>query len=77
MEKFNRGERQYQIKRLKAKRKNYGNIWIKNDPKQLGKIVQYPRMCSCFLCSNKAFTNSIKEQKHSVQSFIALNKKEL
>ena len=40
MLKFNRQERRFQTERLKNNRKNYFNVWDKNDPKQLSRIVQ-------------------------------------
>ena len=77
MLKFNRQERRFQTERLKNNRKNYFNVWNKNDPKQLGRIVQYPCMCSCYMCSNSTSTNSIKDQKATIQSFIQLANTEM
>lgn len=77
MLKFNRQERRFQTERLKNNRKNYFNVWNKNDPKQLGRIVQYPCMCSCYMCSHSASTNSIKDQKATIQSFIQLSNTEI
>lgn len=53
MERFNRAERRFQTSRLKAKRKNYyGNKNFNQSPKFLGKVVNTPKMCSCFMCGN-------------------------
>jgi hypothetical protein len=77
MDKFSRAERIFQTQRLKNTRKNYFNVWDKNDPKQLGRIVQYPCMCSCYLCSRKQYGNSFNGQKATTQSFIQLSKTEV
>ena len=58
MEKFDRGERRYQVERLKVKRQWYyrhGRVYgtegiVPMTPKQLGRVVQYPAMCSCWAC---------------------------
>lgn len=66
MEKFNRAVRRHHVKRLKAARKHYwgypqlGNYGLHEpptkreemNPKQLGKVVQYPQACSCAGCCN-------------------------
>lgn len=53
MERFNRAERRFQTKRLKAKRKNYhGRKDFEQSPDFLGKVVNTPAMCSCFMCGN-------------------------
>lgn len=77
MLKFNRQERRFQTERLKNNRKNYFNVWDKNDPKQLSRVVQYPCMCSCYMCSRTTSTNSIKDQKATTQSFIQLANTEM
>lgn len=50
MERYHRGERLYQVKRLKVKRKNYWGM-LKN-PKNAGRVSQYPAICSCHMCGN-------------------------
>lgn len=81
MVKFNRAERIAQTKRLKNTRKNYFNVWLKDDPKQLGRIVQYPCMCSCAGCSATTARhqsgNSVLGLKATEQSFIQLSKTEV
>lgn len=64
MEKFNRAERRAQVARLKQKRKFYFgggfdnetisgyNQHIPLEGRQLGRVVQYPAMCSCPMCGN-------------------------
>lgn len=53
MERFNRAERRFQTKRLKAKRKNYhGRKDFEQSPDFFGKVVNTPAMCSCFMCGN-------------------------
>lgn len=54
MEKFNRAERRSQTERLKAKRKLYWGRQYDGsmDARQLGKVVQYPQVCSCWMCAN-------------------------
>ena len=63
MERFNRQERRNQVERLKAKRKNYWGYpsrigpdtepRVQMDAKQLGKVVQYPQVCSCSGCGGQ------------------------
>lgn len=77
MEKFNRAERIAQTQRLKNTRKNYFNVWDKTSGKQLGRIVQYPCMCSCHMCSRKGVGNSVGSQKATTQSFIQLSRTEV
>lgn len=48
-----RAIRRHHIARLKNTRKNYFNATWRSDPKQLGRIVQYPAMCSCTMCGNE------------------------
>lgn len=76
MVKFSRAERIAQTQRLKNTRKNYFNVWLKSDPKQLGRIVQYPCMCSCAGCSattaRRITGNSLAGLKVTEQSFIQL-----
>lgn len=59
MERFNRAVRRHQVARLKQKRKNYwgyGRAYGREtevmNPAQLGKVVQYPHPCSCWMCRN-------------------------
>ena len=81
MDKFTRAERIAQTKRLKNTRKNYFNVWLKSDPKQLGRIAQYPCMCSCCGCSSTAARrirgNSLAGLKATEQSFIQLASTEM
>jgi len=62
MEKFNRAVRRHHVDRLKHKRKHYWgysrngfdatNTPVEMDARQLGKVVQYPQICSCGGCGN-------------------------
>lgn len=72
MEKFNRAQRFADTKRLKAKRKDYYSVWIKTDPKQLGRVVNTACLCSCAGCSGSAYrklvgnsNNGLKATHHS------------
>mgnify|MGYP003512295132 CR=1 FL=1 len=48
-----RAIRRHHIARLKNTRKRYFTAdWWNNDAKRMGKIVQYPKMCSCTMCGN-------------------------
>ena len=50
MERYHRGERLYQVKRLKVKRKNsWGKV---TTPKAAGAVTQHPAICSCWMCGN-------------------------
>ena len=50
MERYHRGERLQQVKRLKVKRKNY---WGKiKTPRGSGMVSQTPAICSCWMCGN-------------------------
>lgn len=51
MERYHRGERLEQSKRLKQKRKSYWGMTNPNQ-KQLGRVSQYPAICSCPACGN-------------------------
>jgi hypothetical protein len=65
MLKFHRGERRYQIERLKKKRKNYWGYPstvsssteppVEMTPRQLSAVAQHPAICSCWMCSGSAF----------------------
>jgi len=51
MEQFNRGARLQRVKELKKNRKHYWGGWAA-DPKQQGRVSQYPAICSCAKCCN-------------------------
>lgn len=77
MQKFNRAERRFQTARLKAKRKSYRSVWIKNDPTLLGKVVQYPCRCSCAMCASgsKLYGNqSAGKHKHELSALEMVRK---
>lgn len=86
MIKFNRAERIKQIKRLKKARKSFHGYELswgtegkkKMSAKALGKVVQYPCICSCFLCSNnkKYYGNSFNGLHVKEKSFLLLLKSE-
>lgn len=81
MERFNRAERRAQVERLKARRKNYwgyGRPWSARGaepmgPKQLGRVVQYPQVCSCTGCGNQRRsegpTKAERVQAHDLNEF--------
>lgn len=75
MEQFQRGERLYQVKRLKQKRKQYWGATIVKS-KALGKVAQYPCICSCTMCSptsyKKQLGNSVHGLKTTEQSVLQL-----
>lgn len=49
-----RAIRRHHIARLKYTRRKYFTAdWWNNDAKRMGKIVQYPKMCSCIMCGNE------------------------
>jgi hypothetical protein len=80
MQHFDRGERRLQTERLKNTRKNYFNVWDHGDPKQLGRITQYPCMCSGPCCSPTAYRrlygNALRGLKATEQSALQLLCKE-
>jgi hypothetical protein len=59
MEKFNRAERRHQVKRIKAKRKQYWGLDFRGwsdpmSPVQLGAVARTPHPCSCIMgCGNE------------------------
>lgn len=81
-----RGQRLEHVKRLKLKRKNYHGFGLSYgqegirvmNPLQLGKVAQYPCICSCFMCSynKKYYGNSFSQLKSKEKSFILLFKAE-
>lgn len=52
MVRYDRGERLAQVKRLKQKRKSYWGNWAGSSARQLGRVSQYPKICSCHKCCN-------------------------
>lgn len=78
MQKYHRGERLAKAKDLKKARKHYwgyGQNGYEMDNRQLGRVVQYPRSCSCAMCStgSRIHGNSQAANKPSTVSFWALN----
>ena len=57
-----RSERRHHEARLKAARRHYWGRDLRGDLKTLGKAVQYPAICSCWLCRN---TDDPKRQERS------------
>ena len=58
-----RALRRQQVKRIKKARQKY---WGRNlGGRELGKALHTPRLCSCFLCSNKRKWNgkTIQERR--------------
>lgn len=61
MEKFNRAVRRHHVERLRRKRQSYWGyphhygVWEPEDMdvRQLGRVVQYPQICSCRGCGNQ------------------------
>ena len=78
---LSRANRRHQTARLKKARKLYwghgGSSYTTYDtmtPKQLGKVVQYPAVCSCFMCGNarrtdKQLTHQEKKQLQALKDF--------
>lgn len=71
---FSRAERRHHIERLKESRKHYwgyGNPRAigpdKMTPKQLGKVVQNPQMCSCPACGNSRRHEWFKGERLTLQ----------
>lgn len=52
MDKFNRSVRRHHITRLKKIRSKYYWSWDYKNPKQVGKLVHTPALCSCHMCGN-------------------------
>lgn len=61
MKSMKRAMRRFHIERLKRNRRNYWGFPRRVDaksaprqmtPNQLGKVVQYPKVCSCAVCCN-------------------------
>ena len=81
MDIYNRAVRRHHVSRLKYNRKIYwghGRCSYSSGPmtpKQQGKVVQYPAVCSCTMCGNprhklkgkKCLTLTIQEQRQVVQ----------
>jgi hypothetical protein len=71
---FSRAERRHHIERLKEARKHYwgyGNPRAigpdKMTPKQLGKVIQHPQMCSCSGCGNQRRHSWFKSERRTLQ----------
>ena len=68
MKDIKRSLRRHHVERLKKTRSTYYNGYAKNNPAELGAIVQTATLCSCPLCGNprKHFgIVSIQEQKEA------------
>ena len=72
MHPLNKGDRLHRAKQLKHNRKSYygynrtyGTEGVRAmTPTQLGKVSQYPAVCSCYMCSGncyrKVYGNSLR-----------------
>lgn len=61
--------RRAQVARLKHVRQHYWGAWLKT-PKQIGKMVHTPALCSCHMCGNPRkyeHTRTIQELKQLEQ----------
>ena len=74
MERFNRAVRRHHIARLKQKRKHYWGYGRRVEhgessmnAMQLGKVVQYPQVCSCGGCGNARRWPWMNEAEHTLQ----------
>ena len=52
MDKLKTRARRYQKQVIKAKRKNHWQGQVKNQERQLGKLVHTSTFCSCWMCGN-------------------------
>lgn len=79
MDKSKRAQRRYHTVRLKENRKNYWAGKFKLFPTEIGKVVQYPAVCSCHMCGNprKYSGNSSSGKTRAELSFLELIKNNL
>lgn len=53
MKDMSRAIRRHHADRLKHARRFYFGMDHRNDPRQLGKVLQTPKPCSCWMCGNQ------------------------
>jgi hypothetical protein len=76
---FSRAERRHHVERLKHTRKNYWGYGgraeykrVEMGPKQLGRVVQHPQICSCVICGNERRNNGNSKDARTLQERIQL-----
>jgi hypothetical protein len=50
-----RAENRHHLERLREKRKEYCGGWPKQDPRAMGRILQTPRICTCWMCKRPRY----------------------
>jgi len=60
---FTRNIRRLHIDRLKKKRKRYWSGAAAQSDRMLGKVLQTPAPCSCWLCKAGKYQRSVAKQK--------------
>lgn len=73
MKDMTRAIRRRHVARLKKKRSSYFVVsWWERKDYRLGRIVQYPKMCSCPMCGNPRKWDKSKYTIHELQGFDVL-----